>query len=96
MAKVRILITGQVQGVFFRQSAREQAIALKLGGWIKNLSNGNVLSEAKGSKKALLDYISWCKKGSPRAQVSDTIVEWLEEENDGLITAEALEFYITD
>ncbi len=95
MAKVRILITGKVQGVFFRQSARQQAKTLKLGGWIKNLPDGNVLSEAMGVESSLLEYIAWCKTGPARAQVTNTIVEWLENKEDGFIMPLAQEFEIT-
>ena len=96
MPKVRILITGKVQGVFFRQSAYQQANTLKIRGWIKNLPNGNVLSEALGTESSLLHYIAWCKKGPPRAQVTNTITEWLEIENDSLITTLIEEFNIID
>jgi acylphosphatase len=96
MAKVRILITGKVQGVFFRHSARQQAKILELGGWIKNLPDGNVLSEVTGPETSLLEYISWCKKGPPQAQVANTVITWLENTDDGLITPLAKEFNITD
>lgn len=93
MAKVRIQVTGKVQGVFFRQSARQQAKALKLVGWIKNLPDGSVLSEAIGTERELLEFISWCKKGPSRAQVSNTVVEWLEKADSIIPLAE--EFEIT-
>ena len=96
MAKVRILITGKVQGVFFRQSACQQAKILKIAGWIKNLPDGSVLSEAIGLKSALFSYISWCKNGSPRAQVANTIIEWLENEDSDVMTPITREFKITN
>ncbi len=94
MAKVRILIIGKVQGVFFRQSALQQAKTLEIGGWIKNLPDGNVLSEVMGTESSLLEYIAWCKNGPPRAQVTNVIVEWLENNNDTPVPSLNKEFYI--
>ncbi len=79
MAKIKVRITGKVQGVFFRHSAREQAEALKINGWIKNQPDGSVLSEASGPRESLLSFIAWCKQGPPRANVEDVNVEWLED-----------------
>ncbi len=96
MVKVRILITGKVQGVFFRQSARQQAKTLKIGGWVKNLPDGSVLSEAVGPENSILEYIAWCKKGPQRAHVSNTVVKWLENTEDDTLTPLPGEFDITD
>lgn len=82
MAKIRILITGKVQGVFFRQSASREAKKLNISGWIKNLPDGSVLSEAIGPENLLSDFISWCKKGPQRAEVTNTTVEWLNTQED--------------
>jgi acylphosphatase len=82
MAKIRVLITGKVQGVFFRQSASREAKKLNISGWIKNLPDGSVLSEAIGPENLLSDFIFWCKKGPQRAEVTNTTVEWLNTEED--------------
>ena len=84
MAGVRIKITGKVQGVFFRHTTRQQAKVLRLRGWVKNLPDGSVLCEAIGPEKSLLDLIAWCKQGPPRAQVINTAVEWLDENEENL------------
>jgi len=88
MAKVRIQIAGKVQGVFFRHSARQQAKTMKISGWIKNLSDGSVLCEAIGLEKSLLDFITWCKQGPPHAQVTNTVVEWLDDQKQALDPAD--------
>jgi acylphosphatase len=80
MAKIKVQVFGKVQGVFFRHSARQQAQSLNLIGWIKNLSDGSVLSEAQGEQKSLLEFIAWCKHGPQRAQVESVSVQWLEDE----------------
>src|SRR5580704_3013179 len=60
MTKIKVQVFGKVQGVFFRHSARQQALALHLSGWIKNLSDGSVLCEAQGEEQLLLEFIAWC------------------------------------
>jgi acylphosphatase len=95
MPKVRILITGKVQGVFFRQSARQQAKSLKIGGWVKNLPDGSVLSEAAGTETSLSEYICWCKKGPPRARVTNTVIEWLNQDQSSTIPV-LTDFEITE
>jgi acylphosphatase len=82
MAKIKIQISGKVQGVFFRHSARQLALSLNLNGWVKNLPDGSVLCEAGGSKKSLLDFIAWCQRGPQQATVKNVAVQWLDENNE--------------
>jgi acylphosphatase len=65
-----ITITGKVQGVFFRQSAKEKALALGLTGQAKNLRDGNVQIIASGTQEQLAAFTDWCKNGPPRAVVA--------------------------
>ena len=65
-----ITITGKVQGVFFRQSAKEKALELGLTGQVKNLREGHVQIVATGTQEQLSGFIDWCKKGPPRAVVA--------------------------
>lgn len=74
---VTILVTGKVQGVFYRQSTREKALALGLTGTVKNLPDGNVLIHASGPAPAVNQLIAWCRQGPPRAEVSSVQVETL-------------------
>jgi acylphosphatase len=67
---VSIIVTGKVQGVFFRQSAREKAKELVITGEVKNLEDGNVHIIATGTENQLSAFIDWCKKGPPRAVVA--------------------------
>lgn len=62
-------ITGLVQGVWYRKTAVEQATALGLKGYAKNLPDGSVHIEAEGSQEALDAFISWCRNGPPLARV---------------------------
>ena len=71
----RFIVTGQVQGVFFRQSAAEQARGLALAGWVRNREDGAVEGIATGTPAALERFRSWLAHGPPAARVEN--VEWL-------------------
>ncbi|MBC6697695.1 acylphosphatase [Hymenobacter puniceus] len=64
-----ILVYGRVQGVFFRQSAQEQARQLGVGGYTRNNPDGSVTIEAEGPVEALDALQAWCHHGPPAAQV---------------------------
>lgn len=79
---IRVLIYGQVQGVFFRRSAKEEADRLGLVGWIRNSSDGSVEALAVGPKDKLEEFIKWCKEGPQLANVEKVDVNWQQlEEN---------------
>ncbi len=65
---------GKVQGVFFRASAREEAVALGLTGYVENEGDGSVSMLAAGEKEDLDKLVSWCHKGPPRAKVEKVVV----------------------
>ena len=67
---ISIVISGKVQGVFFRQSAREMAVSIGITGTIKNLYDGSVEIVATGTKDQLNSFVEWCKKGPPNAIVA--------------------------
>ncbi len=69
MTHVNIKIFGEVQGVFFRDSARLKAREIGITGFIKNESDGAVYMEAEGDEKALGQFLEWCKHGSESAKV---------------------------
>lgn len=64
-----IRITGRVQGVGFRYSARQVARELGIKGFIRNLSDGAVYIEAEGTLSNLESFIIWCNDGPPRAVI---------------------------
>ncbi|MFZ2330225.1 MAG: acylphosphatase [Atribacterota bacterium] len=72
-----ILVSGRVQGVAFRYYARNMAYQLGVGGWIKNLANGQVELVVDGSKNSVNEMIEWCKQGPRMAQVENVEVDWL-------------------
>ncbi len=74
MPTSHLIISGKVQGVFYRASAKQMAETLSVTGWIKNTWDGNVEAVVSGDKEALEKFIAWCKKGPARAEVSEVIV----------------------
>ena len=67
----RYLISGQVQGVFYRSSAQHQANGLGLCGWVRNLRDGRVELLACGDEAGLTDLEKWLKIGPELAKVSN-------------------------
>jgi acylphosphatase len=67
-------IAGKVQGVFFRQSAVDQARSLGLTGWVRNLPDGQVEAVAEGDSKGLAEFVRWCQKGPANARVSNVSI----------------------
>jgi len=79
-----ILVKGKVQGVFYRASARQKAETLGITGFAQNLSDGSVLIEAEAEESTLKEFVAWCRKGPPNAQVTD--VTATEKENVGYLS----------
>jgi acylphosphatase len=77
-ARARIIVSGRVQGVFFRDHTRRWASSLGLTGWVKNLRDGRVEALAEGERENILDLISRLREGPPSAQVQDVEVAWEE------------------
>ena len=68
---VHVLISGQVQGVWYRGWARETARTLKLDGWVRNRANGTVEVVFSGSPKSVAEMLRQCAQGPPHAHVTD-------------------------
>jgi acylphosphatase len=74
MKHVKIKISGKVQGVFFRASAKDKARELEVRGFVCNEPDGSVYVEAEGEEEALNQFVAWCSKGPVGAQVGDVMV----------------------
>jgi acylphosphatase len=70
-----ILVTGKVQGVFYRASARDKANELGLTGFAQNKEDGGVYIEAEGSEEGLQKFEKWCWQGPPKAKVVRVLTE---------------------
>jgi acylphosphatase len=81
-ARLRVLISGRVQGVFFRASTRDEARARGLTGWARNLPDGRVEAVFEGEKRVVETMLAWCRQGPPYAYVDQVEVEWLAYQGD--------------
>ena len=78
----RLLVEGEVQGVFFREECRQQAQSAGVAGWATNLSDGRVEVVLEGDADAVERVVAWCREGPSGAQV--TGVDVTEEEPEDL------------
>jgi acylphosphatase len=78
----RVVVTGRVQGVFFRDSLRDEAARRGVSGWVRNCTDGTVEGVFEGEAGAVEAAVAWCREGSPRAEVEH--VEAREEPVEGL------------
>lgn len=77
MKRAHIIITGVVQGVYYRKSAMLKARELGLTGWVRNSNNGAVVAEAEGNNMAVEQFITWCYRGPENAIVTGIDVEYV-------------------
>lgn len=75
----RVVVLGEVQGVFFRDSTRREAESRRVGGWVRNRSDGAVEAVFEGSIDAVQAMVEWCRSGPSRAEVEDMEVSVVEE-----------------
>jgi len=69
-----VVVTGRVQGVFFRDTCRRQALAHGVAGWVRNRADGTVEAVFEGSDEAVDHLLAWAREGPPEAVVQDTTV----------------------
>ena len=72
-ARVRIVVTGRVQGVAFRFHAVDEALRLGVTGWIRNLPDGRVEAVAEGPRSAVDAFAAWCRRGPRLASVDGAV-----------------------
>lgn len=73
--QIRILVSGRVQGVYFRAFAQKQAVKLGIDGFARNLPDGRVEVIASGSDEAVEQLIAWCRRGPITARVDRVATE---------------------
>jgi acylphosphatase len=74
MIRARIVVSGLVQGVYFRASARDVARVQRLSGWVRNRIDSGVEAVVEGEEGAVQAFIAWCHDGPPGAHVTDVRV----------------------
>ncbi|HXN84146.1 MAG TPA: acylphosphatase [Myxococcales bacterium] len=74
--RAQVVVTGRVQGVFYRASAQAEALRLGVVGEVRNLPGGEVEAIAEGERWRVEEFVAWCKRGPPAAQVDDVQVRY--------------------
>jgi len=72
---VHVIISGRVQGVWFRASTKKKAEQLGITGWVRNTFDGNVEAVFEGDEKIIEEMLEWCNHGPPLAKVDNVEVE---------------------
>ncbi len=72
MKRYAIRVTGKVQGVWFRSSARNTALQLGLSGFARNEPDGSVYIEVEGDDQSLRKFLDWCHQG-PRESAVEAV-----------------------
>lgn len=78
MRKVKILVSGRVQGVYFRYFTQNKAKHFAVTGYAKNLADGRVEIVAEADTGVLEQFIGWCRKGPMTARVDAIEITELE------------------
>lgn len=78
MKTVHLQISGKVQRVFFRATAKDVARLHKISGWIKNTNEDKVEAVITGEKEDVEKFIAWCKRGPEKAHVENVTVTNIE------------------
>jgi acylphosphatase len=68
--RTRLVITGRVQGVWYRGATEAQARRLAVDGWVRNLPDGTVEAVVEGEPAAVRALVEWCRTGPPGARVA--------------------------
>ena len=69
MKRMRVLVSGTVQGVWFRESTRAEADRLGVAGWVRNLADGRVEAVFEGPALGVEAMVAWCHRGPKAASV---------------------------
>lgn len=68
-----VVVYGDVQGVFFRDSLRREAGRVGVAGWVRNRADGCVEAHLEGPQDAVAELVLWCRSGPRHATVSDLV-----------------------
>lgn len=84
MIRYRVLVSGRVQGVFFRDTCRRLALERGVSGWVRNLPDGRVEAVFEGTAEDVRHLVDWARHGPRLAVVADVTVR--AEQPEGLGT----------
>ena len=77
-SRAHVIVSGRVQGVFFRSTTRDEAESRNVSGWVRNLLDGRVEAVFEGDKESVDQLVEFCRKGPPNAIVRSIEVKWEE------------------
>ena len=80
--RARVLVSGRVQGVFFREETRRRARSLGIAGWVANRPEGTVEAVFEGPREQVESMVGWCSRGPSGARVDDVQVAWEDPRGD--------------
>ena len=86
--RARVIVSGRVQGVFFRSETRDEAKKRGVNGWVRNLPDGRVEAVFEGEEELVKELVDFCERGPPGARVTHADVVW------GSYTGEFRDFVI--
>lgn len=86
MIRRRVLVSGRVQGVWFRDTCSLRAQELGVAGWVRNMDDGRVEAVFEGEAPAVASMVAWCDHGPPRARVETLEVHHEEPQGDSGFT----------
>jgi len=75
-ARAHVLVSGRVQGVFFRQETQEKALMLNVTGWVRNTNDDRVEAVFEGEEENVEKMVDFCKTGPAYANVTRVKVTW--------------------
>jgi acylphosphatase len=81
-ARAHLIVSGRVQGVFFRAETQKAATVFGVCGWVRNKRDGTVEAVVEGEKKDVTSLINWCKTGPPMSRVEKVDVSWQDYEGE--------------
>lgn len=74
-SRVHVVISGRVQGVWFRATTKQKAERLGLTGWVRNTYDGNVEAVFEGEENSVQEMLDWCRHGPPLSKVENVEVK---------------------
>jgi acylphosphatase len=80
--RVHIFVSGHVQGVFFRQNTKRQALNHGVAGWVRNLRDGRVEAVFEGEEMAVKELVDFCRHGPSSAKVNNVEINYEPYKNE--------------
>ena len=82
VARAHVIVSGRVQGVYYRACAAREARTLGIKGWVKNIEGNRVEAVLEGEEGAVRRMLEWCRRGSPASRVDEVVTTWEKPRGD--------------